>query len=156
MPQRKMSSFPPAILHMVRFAILCHISSDFLTYLVIIYSIKHESIFKNQCPPINCFSYYIYLSLSLKLIARTKMIKIFFLSLGPEGEGGSESCGQVSRVDKDWIICGFKNSKYNKIQKTIEKAKTSRTQNQIIIWIDNISDNKINLPFIWAYIWEKA
>lgn len=50
------------------------ISALTFLHMVIIYSIKHESIFKNQWPPINCFSSYIYLSKSLKLIARTKMV----------------------------------------------------------------------------------
>lgn len=40
-----------------------------------------------------------------------------------QGEGRAGSCTKVTRVDKHRIICGFKNSKYNEIQKTVEKTK---------------------------------
>lgn len=39
------------------------------------------------------------------------------------GKSGAGSCGKVTKVDEYWAICGFKNSKYNKIQKTVKKAK---------------------------------
>lgn len=40
-----------------------------------------------------------------------------------QGEGRAGSCSKATRVDKHRIICGFKNSKYNEIQKTVEKTK---------------------------------
>lgn len=71
--------------------------------------------------PLTHFFHYKYLSISLKLIIRTKIV--FFPPCLGQGEGRAGSCSKVTRVDKHRITCGFKNSKYNEIQKTVEKTK---------------------------------